>query len=182
MNTIGRLIDVSYGMDGKPRVLFEIEKDPELVPTGELDIQIKPYKKKRSLDANAYYWVLTNKIASVLRTSTAEVHLNQLIKYGVMDLDETGAARWVVMKDGVKVPDGLYLQPTSNLVRMPGKKNEFVGRVYIVYRGSHTYNTQEMSVLIDGTIQDAKDLGIDTITPAEKARMLAAWGKHEEEN
>lgn len=182
MNTKGRLIDISYGMDHKARLLLEIDKEIDNLPTGELEIDIKQYKEKRSLDANGYYWVLTNKIANALNTSTAEVHLNQLIKYGVIDVDETGAARWCVMKDGVKAPDGVYLQPTSHIVKMPGKDGEIIGRVYIVYRGSHTYNTKEMATLIEGTIQDAQELGIDTITPDEKEKMLAVWGRKFEKN
>lgn len=48
--------------------------------------------------------------------------------------------------------------------------------VYKIYRGSHTYDTKEMSVLIDGTVADAKELGIDTITPAELQEMKERWG------
>ena len=47
---------------------------------------------------------------------------------------------------------------------------------YKVYRGSHTYDTKEMSLLIDGTVADAKELGIETITPAEIAEMKERWG------
>ena len=176
-----RLLDLSRSLDGKFRILLESEDLPE-IPEGEIDVTFKTHRKHRSLDANGYYWVLTNKIANVLKTSTAEVHLNQLIKYGVIDVDETGAARWCVMQDGVKAPDGVYLQPTSHIVKMPGKNKEIIGRVYIVYRGSHTYNTKEMSTLIDGTIQDAQELGIDTITPDEKEKMLAVWGRKFEKN
>lgn len=47
---------------------------------------------------------------------------------------------------------------------------------YRIYRGSHTYDTKEMSVLIDGTVADAKELGIETATPAEIAEMKERWG------
>ena len=47
---------------------------------------------------------------------------------------------------------------------------------YKIYRGSHTYDTKEMSVLIDGTVMEAKELGIETMTPAELAEMKARWG------
>ena len=47
---------------------------------------------------------------------------------------------------------------------------------YKVYRGSHTYDTKEMSILIDGTVADAKELGIETMTPAELAEMKERWG------
>ena len=47
---------------------------------------------------------------------------------------------------------------------------------YRIYRGSHTYDTKEMSLLIDGTVMEAKELGIETMTPAELAEMKARWG------
>ena len=46
---------------------------------------------------------------------------------------------------------------------------------YRVYRGSHTYNTEEMSILIDGTVQEAKDLGIETMTPDQIEEMKQKW-------
>jgi hypothetical protein len=42
---------------------------------------------------------------------------------------------------------------------------------YTVVRGSHTYNTKEMSILIDGTVQEAKALGIETLTPDELLKL-----------
>lgn len=51
---------------------------------------------------------------------------------------------------------------------------------YRVYRGSHTYNTAEMAILIDGTIAEAEALGIETLTPDQKARMMAAYERNYE--
>jgi hypothetical protein len=42
-------------------------------------------------------------------------------------------------------------------------------------RGSHTYDTKEMSRLIDGVVEAAKELGIETLTPEQLERMKAAW-------
>lgn len=52
-----------------------------------------------------------------------------------------------------------------------------LNRVYIVMRGSHTYNTVEMARLIDGVIGEAKELDIETITVTERDKMLEQWGK-----
>ena len=43
--------------------------------------------------------------------------------------------------------------------------------------GSHTYDTKEMSRLIEGTVSEAKELGIDTRTPEEIALMTEEWGR-----
>jgi 16S rRNA U1498 N3-methylase RsmE len=46
-----------------------------------------------------------------------------------------------------------------------------------VMRGSHTYNTAEMSRLIDATVEEAKELGVETLTPDQLERMKASWIK-----
>ena len=43
-------------------------------------------------------------------------------------------------------------------------------------RGSHTYNTDEMSKLIDGAVSEAKDLDIETLTPNQIREMKERWG------
>ena len=48
---------------------------------------------------------------------------------------------------------------------------------YRIYRGSHTYNTEEMQKLIAGTVQECENVGIETATPNEIAKMIAQWGE-----
>ena len=192
MKSKGRILDVNFGRNRKPRLLIEIDEEPGEIPEGDIDIECKPHKEKRSLDANAYYWVLVNQIAKVLRgqgdpVSNAEIHVMLLRRYGMFEIDEEGAAKWVVLPEGQKPPEGVYLMETGHTVKMKNKKGDVTGIVYIRLRGSHTYNTAEMAALIDGAIEDAKVLGIDTITPDEKAKMLAQWEKkyektHQEHN
>lgn len=177
---IGRVLGISFGRDGKPRMLLELDTEPSEIPEGKVDITLKRHREGRSLDANAYYWVLVGKIAEALRgegdaISNAEVHQRQLQKYGCFEVDESGAAKWIVLPDGRPFPEGIYLLDSGHIVKLKSKKGEVIGRVYIQLRGSHTYNTKEMSCLIDGTIEDAKALGIETISPNEKKRMMEAW-------
>lgn len=60
-----------------------------------------------------------------------------------------------------------------------GAKNENGTDVvfYKVFRGSHTYDSKEMSILIEGTVTEAKELGIETLSPAELERMTRMWGE-----
>lgn len=55
------------------------------------------------------------------------------------------------------------------------EENRLQTYFYRVYRGSHTYNTEEMSILIDGVVQEAKDQGIETATPDEIERLKSLW-------
>lgn len=116
----------------------------------EVAITISEPKEKRSLDANAYFWVIVGKIADKLRASKDEVYLQLLRNYGQSvvitikkgyDIEKAGFKYYEVLKDGL----------------INGK--EFTA--YRVFIGSSQYSKQEMSVLIDGAIQDAKELGID---------------------
>ena len=44
------------------------------------------------------------------------------------------------------------------------------------YYGSHTYDTEEMSRLIDGVVTECRELGIETLPPDELKRMKEQWG------
>ena len=67
-----------------------------------------------------------------------------------------------------KASKTIHLRPTSS-TKMAD--NGILYRTYIVVRGSSTYNTKEMSVLVDGLIQEAKQQGIETMTPADLAEL-----------
>lgn len=157
----------------------------ELFGIDQLDVEIKKQRRKRSLDANAYYWVLASKLAGVLHISNEELHNILLSKYGVFEVAE-GKTYKVVIPDTEeayrKVMDSpfYHLKPTSD-VRMG--TDGVMYRTYLMLRGSSTYNTAEMSRLIDGLVSDCKELGIETLPPEELERMLAAYGKrHGKEN
>jgi hypothetical protein len=70
--------------------------------------------------------------------------------------------------------EGVHLKPTSKTQVLD---NGDLNRVYLVMRGSHTYNSVEMSRLLDGVISEANEMGIKTITVTEKDKMLEQWAK-----
>ena len=136
--------------------------------------ELKEHKEKRSLNANAYFWVLVGKIAKATHSTNQTIHNALLRDYGQIDIQD-GVAQWVVLPESYKLTESDYLLATPNKVKMQSKKGEVQGIVYIRLRGSHTYNTEEMSRLIDGTVMEAKELGIETMTPSEIERMKASW-------
>ena len=116
----------------------------------EVEIVIKEPREKRSLDANAYFWLIVGKIADKLRASKEEIYFKLLKDYGQSvtitvrkgcDITKAGFKYYEVLKDGI----------------INGK--EFTA--YRVFIGSSQYDTKQMSVLIDGAVQEAKELGID---------------------
>ena len=132
-----------------------------------LDVNITREKKRRSLDANAYLWVLLGKMAAVLQTDKDAVYIEMLSRYGVYT--------HVVVKPQVaeRVKQEWRTVRELGEVTVNGK----VGIQLQCYFGSSSYTTAEMATLIDGVISECKDMGIETATPAELARMMGEWGR-----
>lgn len=133
----------------------------------KLSVNLKKWRKKRSLDANAYAWVLMSKIASALGTSKDEVYEDLLQRYGVIYEDENGYIT-VTVKSTVDMSKitGHWKRYKSN--------DKFVS--YLMIKGSSEYDTAEMSQFIDRVIEEAKELDIETLPPDEIARMKQEWG------
>lgn len=127
--------------------------------------ELKVYRRKRSLDANAYYWVLVTKIADVLRTSKIDVHMEMLRNYSQVT--------------AVCIPREASLEGLVKYYELDGiiERGGREYKVFKVYKPSSEMNSKEMSVLIDGTISEAKDLGIETLPPDELKSMLEEWHK-----
>ena len=128
---------------------------------------LTPHRVKRSLSQNAYYWQLLGKTADALRISKPELH-NRMLR-------DFGQIAWVEGQPiSVEIPDTdkaektaiqsetFHIKPTDKTTERNGKPY----RTYILLRGSHEYNTWEMSILLDGMIQEAQAQGIETLTPA----------------
>lgn len=136
---------------------------------------IEPHREKRSLSANSYFHVLADKLRQKLGISLARCKNELITSYGqVMYLDD--GSQFVYKTNAPLEYVQELEEPHLKLVKTDienGKEVYF----YRVYRGSHTYNSSEMHKLIDGTIQECKSQGIETLPPHELNRMLEAWGK-----
>lgn len=139
-------------------------------------IEIKQYREKRSLSANAYCWALCQGIAKELSKDGAviskeDVYRQVVHQYG--DFKEV-----LIVEDDVKRFTSDWQDKGYGWIATEsGISFERDGKRYIsmfVYAGSSTYNTEEMSRLIDGLTDMAMELGVDTRDPAEVASMLEA--------
>ena len=135
-----------------------------------LDITARRHRQKRSLNANAYFHLICGKIAAKLGESITERKNALIAEYGQVDT----AVKTIILADEIdwKTIEPLHLRPTTATRVLDDGR---LYRVYYVMRGSHTYDTAEMSRLIDATVDQAKELGIETLTPIELERMKAAW-------
>lgn len=144
------------------------EEVESLAKKEKLDIGVKEHKAKRSLDSNAYLWILCTKIAEVIRSSKDEVYEEMLQKYGYFHQDEDGYITVTVRAD----VDMSKIQGHWKFYKSNGKFSS-----YVMIKGSSEYNTAEMAKFIDSVVQEAKELGIQTATPEEIERMNKLWEK-----
>ena len=131
--------------------------------------EIKEYKKKRSLNANNYAWVLITEIGNATKQSNQDVYMTMLKRYGQGSDD-------VSVRSDVDVSH--YFKDYEVLRK--GKVNgvEYTG--YMIYKGSSTFNSAEMSRFIEGIVNEAEDLGIPTLDEEKIGIMTKRWkGKHE---
>ena len=131
---------------------------------------------KRSLSANAYFHVLCQKVAEKTSQSLTEVKNQVIADYGQLDKD----LGTVILRDDIdwKSLQSLHLHPTTATRTLDDGK---LYRVYYIMRGSHTYDTKEMTTLINGMVQEAKAVGVETLTPMELQQMIGRWKPNEEE-
>lgn len=171
---------IEPALSGGSIVRFEtmdIEYSPELMhkyDSKKMSVDIKEQKGKRSLDANAYCWVLCDRISSVkgLSAKKADVYKQAVRDYGVCEnllITNEGVSKFV---SGWNDP-GRY----GKFCDVMGKSRQHPDHTWVrAYYGSSDYNSKEMAVLIDGLVSDAKELGIETMTPDQIAEMKSLWG------
>lgn len=171
----GHLSDVARRISGEWVVTFTVTTDPRRELDGleetELDITAKKHRNKRSIDANAYFHVLVNKIAEKTNESDAAVKKRLVQEYGTLARDEEDN---VV---GIKLPISVDVDKLIEYTRWFDRRTEngHVFNCYLVLKPTHEMNSKEMARVIDGTVQEAKELGIETMTPAEIKAMMERY-------
>lgn len=172
MDCTGKLHSVNRDwITGKIIISFELNEEPteainDISSCEKLNIRAVKYRNKRSLDANAYMWVLLQKMADKLHRDKWGIYLEMLGRYGVFT--------HIIVKPHVveKVKNEWRTVKELGEVCVNGT----TGIQLQCYFGSSTYDTKEMSVLIDGVVSEARELGIETLPPEELERMKAQWG------
>ena len=134
------------------------------------DLEVKEHKKKRSLDANAYAWVLINKIADALRITPKEIYRQAIQNVGgnyeVIPIKDEAANHFKQVWEA----QGLGW----HCVDM-GKSKLQGFRNLRAYYGSSTFSVQQMQVFIDNLVQDCKALNIEVKSDEEIASLMGAW-------
>ncbi len=179
MKISGRIVGANIDFKtGKPMLTLEVNErnDFELLvdemrDKEKLSIEVKPFRAKRSLDANAYCWVLIDKLAEKTGESKEAVYKQYITNIG-------GNSEVVCVKNAAVERlcqgwqrNGIGWQTETFESKISGCTN------VVLYYGSSCYDSAQMTRLLDLIIQDCRELGIPTETPNEIARLKALWGE-----
>lgn len=156
------VVHVSEEAVGLAKMLCDKFKD------GYVDIQVEKWSDKRSLQANAYFHVLCNKIAEATKSSMDDVKKMLVSQYGTLARGSDGKYM------AVKVPKNTDIEQIYPYFRHIGEDKEGLD-MYLFFKQTHTLTKDEMNRLIQGTVDEAKALKIETLTPAEIERMVGKW-------
>ena len=166
----GRLTDLSLTLDGNQRLTIQLDDDfrqqYEDLKDTEIDLTVTKHRERRSLNANAYAWVLIDKIAEKKRLKKDDVYRNAIREIGgVSDVVcvQNKAVRRLCESWNKK---GIGWQTETLESKIPGCT------VVVLYYGSSCYDTAQMSALISSLVQDAQTIGIETRSPKEIAMLL----------
>lgn len=163
--------EIKFKPEDKIKVIAEVASYIDSLENDkQYSLTIKEHKKKRSLDANAYAWVLLDKLAAVIHERKEDIYKSYIKEIGgnselvciKAEAAESLCAGWS--------RNGLGWQTETLPSKLAGCTN------VILYYGSSVYDTEQMSRLIDLIVQDCKIFGIETKDPAEIERLVEEWG------
>lgn len=167
----GRLKDLTFGSKGEQHITVTVTSDFRQsfddLKDYEISVEIKRYREPRSKNANAYFHVLVNKIAEAQRLGNDEVKRQLVLEYGTLATDETGSVLGAMLPASASMDDFYPYAKWYKSKVLDGKEYD----CYLFYKQTHTLDSKEMARLIDGTITVAKELGLETMTPDQLARL-----------
>jgi hypothetical protein len=165
----GQLHSTAFTANGRPLVTFELDQRKDALKMADslkelrIAVKVDKYREKRSLNANAYCWKLLTEIANKTKLSKEEVYLELLKRYGQREI--------ISVQAHVPISEYIKYWEEAGESTLNGK----LFKHYYVFKGSSEFDTREMSIFLDGIISEAKDLGINTETPDQIARMKELW-------
>ena len=174
-----KIKDFVLTADGRQLITLETKEDFrgkwDELHSHDVSVEIKKHRSRRSLDANAYLWVLLDKIAVELSkespVSPEDVYRQLIPNVGgnskILPIREDAIEAWKNIWSAGRT--GWLCEDMGPCNGLPGYHN------IRCFYGSSIYDTAQMSRLINLTVQEAKQLGIETMTPEELEILKARW-------
>lgn len=171
----GTIHSTAISLDGKPLITFEVNEYRDAVKMAQeftgvpVSIKVTKKKRKRSLDSNAYFWILVDKLSQRLNIPKEEIYRNAIRNIG-------GVSEIVCVQNKAveKLCQGWQKMGIGwQTDTMPSKIDGCTN--VVLYYGSSSYTQDQMTMLISNIVQDCKAVGIETLTPSELARLTSEW-------
>ena len=176
MKLQGTLADISIDFKTKkPKITLLINSNmktlEELDKLNLLDIEVKKHRNKRSLDANAYCWVLCEKLAIAMETTKEEIYKHEIRQVGKSTIVPIKINEVDYFKSAWENKGLGYICESLGNSKIAGYEN------LRLYYGSSSYNTKDMARLINSIVEDCKLQGIETLPPKELESLIEGWKK-----
>lgn len=179
MKTTGKINDISIDFQTKkPKISLLLDSNEitnlEELNGLKLNVELKKWSKKRSLDCNAYMWVLIQQIAEKLSNPEMTVAKEEIYRGAIR---EVGAYTIVPIKNEA-VEEWIRIWQSNGIGwvcdTQPSKLEGFTN--VMCYHGSSQYTQAEMNRLVNVIIENCRSLGIETKPKAELDNMVKEWG------
>ena len=141
---------------------------PELQNGKVFECTICDFKQKRSLNANAYFHLLVDKLAKNFSVGADVMKKKLVLEYGAVAYDSLGK------KVGIKIPKSVNVDDFYPYAKWFGEEEKL--NHYIFYKQTHTLDSKEMAKLIDGVVSECKEAGIETLDEKQLKNMVSKWG------
>ena len=174
----GKLIDFALSREGKQRITIETDSDfsdeYDSLKDSDISVEIKKYRKPRSIDANNYAWVLIDKIAARIGLTKIEVYRNAIRSIG-------GVSEIVCIKENAVYTLKTIWESRGIGWQVEIEPSKLAGCVNaVLHYGSSVYDTKQMSDLINSLVSDAQAIGIETEPPEYIESLLSHWAGRKE--
>ena len=148
------------------RILSEFIQGETKIITIQVGINEEVYtkRKKRSKSSNNYYWTLLQQLCEELNIDVIEEYKKRVKELGIFQTFELS---------NENVPTFVRLWEEKGIAFFTEKVEEIGNKTIInAYYGSSSYNSKQMSKLIDNLVQDCRSVGIQTLEDIEIEELI----------
>lgn len=176
MQTTGKLTDINIDFQTKrPKITLLLDNKQitniEELKDLKLDVEIRKYRKKRSLDANKYFWKLLSEYSEEKEVDTIGEYKERVKRLGIFRqfrIETTGIKTFEKMWNAQGIAWFSEIFDTEIIGNI-----EF--KIINAYYGSSSFNSKQMSRLINDLVEDCKEVGIETKPQSEIDALLRSW-------
>lgn len=148
------------------RILSEFVQEDTKILTIQIarneEVEVK--KKKRSKNANAYFWEMLQQLCELMNIDVIQEYRKRVKELGIF-------RQWEI--ETRNVPTFVQMWESKGIAWFTEIVEEMPEKTLInAYYGSSSYNSKQMSRLIDNLIQDCKEVGIQTLDELELESLI----------